>query len=251
MPDENTPAAPRDQDSLAELAAYGLSKPPEEPVEPAEPAEEVAEAAELEPTEEPVEAAEPPAELTPSLPLELTETVESTVADEPPPVEQPAAAEEPAPEAEPAPGAEPAPAEEPEPLWTPEPTAWFEPDPAEAAEPRFARWAPFLIYLGVFPLPLDVAAGVYFSLKAQQGIDVFTSRRYLLYLVLVGVSIVGLLVPLIVAHVSARRALPKGARKGVFAAALVRLTVAILLDVAMATGAILVIDYYWRAFLRT
>lgn len=124
-------------------------------------------------------------------------------------------------------------------------------EPSAAEEPAtFHRWKPFLVYLLALVLPFHIAAGVYLGIKADQGQDVFMLRAYLYYLVASAVTMAGLIVPLVVAHRSVRRALPKGERKGTLIAALVRFIVSITLDVVVLALTITVVDYVWRLTLK-
>lgn len=115
-----------------------------------------------------------------------------------------------------------------------------------APAPEFLRWKPFLVYLAILPLPLHVAAGVYFGLQAAKGTDVFVTDLYRGYLIAVAASLAGLVVPVIVAHRSVGRVLPKGQRKGTLVGALMRALITFTLNVLLTGGTVYVIDRLWR-----
>jgi hypothetical protein len=115
---------------------------------------------------------------------------------------------------------------------------------------EFLKWKPFLIYFGAVFLPLNIAAGVYLSLKAIDGVDVFLIAAYRYYLIAAAVSVIGVVVPLVIAHVSVRRNLPKPERKGTLSAEIVRSVIAFTLGVLLTASTITVVDYYWRSHLR-
>lgn len=115
---------------------------------------------------------------------------------------------------------------------------------------EFLRWKPFLIYAGATFLPVNIAAGVYLSLKAIDGVDVLLIAAYRYYLIAAAVSVVGVIVPLVIAHVSVRRNLPKPERRGTFLAEIVRSVITLTLGVLMTAVTITIVDYYWRSRLR-
>lgn len=171
-------------------------------------------------------AAEPEAMPTePAAPATPADVVEQPL---PPPVVEPL----PPPATEPAPAAATPPVAEPEPSRT------------------FYRLKPFFVYFAAFPLPLSVAGGVYLGLRASSGVDVFLGRAYLAYLVAMAVSMVGLIIPLVIAHRSVRRALPKAERAGTLAAAFVRFMIFVAADAALAGLTVSIVDYIWRINVR-
>lgn len=115
---------------------------------------------------------------------------------------------------------------------------------------EFYKWKPFLIYVVAVFLPLNIAAGVYLSLKAIDGVDVFLLAAYRYYLIGAAASVVGVIIPLVIAHASVRRNLPKPERKGTFWAEIVRSVITFTLGALFTAVTITVVDYYWRSHLR-